>query len=304
MIEMIGGITMNLTYYSGQDLYSEGDVAENEILELVKRTENYDEELLKSTRWINIYQLLRQRENIIEPMDIKSTDTVLEIGAGMGAVTGAIARRCKKVDCIDLSKRRSLINAYRNKKYENIELYVGNFQDIRLEKQYDVITLIGVLEYAQHYINSIKPYDDFIKKIATCLKPGGKLYVAIENKLGLKYFAGCCEDHLGRIFCGLEGYSKEDNVKTFSKSQLEDLLLNNGFNSTYFYYPYPDYKLPEIIYSDDYLPSQSAIIPVKANYLMDRICCFDESKVYRSLANADELKVLSNSFLVEAIRGE
>ncbi len=301
-MDKIGNVYIDYKYYNGIDLYSEGEKEEERILKIVQDTDDYNIELMKAENWIAIYQLLKQRENIIAPMDINENDEVLEIGAGMGAVTGAIARRCKKVECIELSKRRSLINAYRNKEYKNIEIIVGNFQDIEIKKKYDVITLIGVLEYAQHYINSEKPYEDFIKKISECLKPNGKLYVAIENKLGLKYFAGCCEDHLGRLFAGIEGYEKEDKVKTFSKSQLEELLLNNGFDSTYFYYPYPDYKLPEIIFSDDYLPNESSHMPIKANYLMDRICCFDEEKVYRSLANAEELKVLSNSFLVEAIK--
>lgn len=301
-MEKIGNININYKYYNGKDLYSEGDEAEEKILELVKTTDDYSTELMKAENWIAIYQLLKQRENIIVPMDINEDDEVLEIGSGMGATTGAIARRCKKVECIELSRRRSLINAYRNKEYDNIEIMVGNFQDIQIKKKYNVITLIGVLEYAQHYIHSDKPYEDFIKKISECLKPQGKLYVAIENKLGLKYFAGCCEDHLGKVFVGIEGYQKDDKVRTFSKSQLEELLLNNGFESTYFYYPYPDYKLPEIIFSDDYLPNKSIHMPTKSNYLMDRICCFDEGKVYRSLANTEELKVLSNSFLVEAVR--
>ena len=46
-------------------------------------------------------------------MEIQDTDEVLEVGAGMGAITGALAAKAKKVDCIELSKRRSLVNAHR-----------------------------------------------------------------------------------------------------------------------------------------------------------------------------------------------
>ncbi len=304
MKEKIGNVILNYDYYSGKDLYSEGDETENKVLEIVKRTDNYEEEIMNNNDWILIYQLLRQRENIVEPMEILPTDEVLEIGAGMGALTGAIAKQCKKIDCIDLSKRRSRVNAYRNKQYDNIEIFVGNFQDMKITKKYDVITLIGVLEYAQHYIDSDKPYDEFLKIISHCLKPNGKLYIAIENRLGLKYLAGCCEDHLGKPFVGIEGYKKQDNVKTFTKSQLETLILNNGFKSTYFYYPYPDYKLPEIIYSDDFLPTPGSDIPVDSNYALERIRCFDERKVYKSMCDSKELRTLSNSFLIEAIRGE
>jgi len=300
-IEKIGDITINLSYYCGYDLYNEGDEVEEIILETVKYGNNYIELLATDNRWPILYQLSTRRECIIDPMDIKATDNVLEIGAGMGAVTGAIARRCKKVDCIELSKRRSLANAYRNKDLGNIEIFVGNFQDIIIEKKYDVVTLIGVLEYAQNYISADNPYEAFLEKVASCLKSGGKLYIAIENKLGMKYFAGCSEDHLGIPFVGIEGYTAQDNVKTFSKSQLEALVLKSGFKSTYFYYPYPDYKLPTIIFSDDYMPNET-FTPVTFNYDLDRLVCFDERKAYNSLIRADELKALANSFLVEAVK--
>lgn len=44
------------------------------------------------------------------------------------------------------------------------------------------------------------PYRVFLDKINRHLKPNGKILMAIENKLGLKYFAGCKEDHVGRMF--------------------------------------------------------------------------------------------------------
>ena len=35
MVERIGGVTLNLDYYSGEDLYSDGDEMENKILDIV-----------------------------------------------------------------------------------------------------------------------------------------------------------------------------------------------------------------------------------------------------------------------------
>ncbi|HIX75996.1 MAG TPA: class I SAM-dependent methyltransferase [Candidatus Fusicatenibacter merdavium] len=303
MTEKIGGVILNYDYYSGQDLYSDGDAVEEKILSIVKKESGYEFVNDAYGEWAVMYHLSRQRENIVEPMDIRKTDEVLEIGAGMGAVTGALARKCRKVDCIELSKRRSLVNAYRHRTLSNIEILVGNFQDIRLEKKYDVVTLIGVLEYGYHYIDSERPYEDFIRKVSSCLKPGGRLYVAIENKLGLKYFAGYHEDHLGRPFVGLEGYRKSDKVKTFSHSQLKRLLLENGFASTYFYYPFPDYKLPTVIYSDDVIENVDIDFPEQSNYDLPVLQNFNMNKVFESLKGASERRMLANSFLVEAVKG-
>lgn len=301
-LESIGEVKLNLKYYKGSDEYSDGDEIEERILQIVKEESGYEYCHKDFASWPVLYHLSRQRENIVEPMEIDDTDDVLEIGAGMGAVTGALARRAKSVTCIELSKRRSMVNAYRHRDIKNIEIVVGNFQDIPIDRQYDVVTLIGVFEYASHYIRSKEPYSAFLQQIKKCLKPNGKLYIAIENKLGMKYFAGYNEDHLGKPFCGIEGYSKEDMVKTFTKSQIENLLLKNGFVSPVFYYPFPDYKLPTVIYDEEMLKHMKVDYAGQFNYDADAFIIFDQNKAFESLSGSEETSVLSNSFFIEAVK--
>lgn len=66
-----------------------------------------------------------------------------------------------------------------------------------MDECYDYITLIGVFEYSKGYIGTDDPYVEMIRRIKRHLKPGGQILIAIENRLGLKYFAGCTEDHTG-----------------------------------------------------------------------------------------------------------
>ncbi len=83
------------------------------------------------------------------------------------------------------------------------------------------------------------------------------MLVAIENQYGLKYWCGMPEDHVGIPFEGINQYRDvERGVRTFSKTALDTLIKESGFHNTYFYYPYPDYKLPTVIYSQDVLPSK------------------------------------------------
>ncbi len=51
-----------------------------------------------------------------------------------------------------------------------------------------------------------EPAKTMLQCMAKHLAPGGKIVIAIENRLGLKYWAGCAEDHVGKYFEGLEGY--------------------------------------------------------------------------------------------------
>ena len=90
---------------------------------------------------------------------------ILEIGAGCGAITGGLAKKVRSVTCVDLSRRRSLINGTRNRKCDNVRIMVGNFNDIVLEEKFDYITLIGVMEYAAYYTEGKEPFRGFLENI-------------------------------------------------------------------------------------------------------------------------------------------
>lgn len=301
MAEKIGNVELDYTFYPGEDLYSDGPV-EEVLLEIAKscREEELNSVIARRNSWPVLYHFSHIRQNIVDWIPFKKEDRVLEIGSGCGAITGALARCAGQVTCIDLSKMRSTINAYRNRDYDNVKILVGNFQDIEksLEETFDYITLIGVFEYSEGYIGTKEPYVEMLRRISRHLAPGGKLVIAIENRLGLKYWAGCTEDHVGKYFEGLEGYPETTGVKTFSRKELSDLINAAGDFTTTFYYPYPDYKFPLTIYSDEYLPKKGELSDNFCNFDRVRMQLFDEPKVYDSLLESGLFREFSNSFLV------
>lgn len=301
MQEQIGKVILDYEYYPGMDLYSDGAV-EDELLEIAQTCEESElnKVIAEKKSWPVLYHFSHVRENIIEWMPITKEHKVLEIGAGCGAITGVLAKKAKSVTCIDLSKKRSLVNANRHKDKDNIKICVGNFQDIEgnMTETFDYITLIGVFEYGEGYIDSETPYVDFLKKIAGHLTPNGKIVIAIENRLGLKYFAGCTEDHVGIYFEGIEGYPNTNGVKTFSKPELEKVIGDAGFDKGEFYYPYPDYKLPMSIYSDKYLPKVGELIHNMNNFDRERMVLFNEARAFDTMVQSGVFSLFSNSFLV------
>ncbi len=299
-IECIGNVKLHFEYYKGEDLYNEGDEAENTVLNTFKNNLNPLDVLLNNHEWAVLYHLSPLRKHIVSVMNIDKTQNILEIGAGTGAISGALAELSNSVDCIDLSKRRSYANAYRNSRHDNINIYVGNFEDIKLTKKYDVVVIIGVLEYAGTFINSDKPYNKFLEYVCDYLCDDGKIYLAIENRFGLKYFAGCSEDHVGKPFVGIEGY-RDNKVRTFSYNEIKD-MLSLYFKDIYFYFPFPDYKLPNIIFSEDFPVNESARLTMYQNYDNDRLIIFDEEKVCRNITSSKDWCMFSNSFLVEAYK--
>ncbi|NGZ76060.1 class I SAM-dependent methyltransferase [Saccharibacillus sp. VR-M41] len=298
----IGQVELNLDYYKGYDAYSDGDI-EDEILSYVENEADLADIIRKDDRWPILYHLSPIRRNLLEWIEFDHTQVGLEVGAGCGALTGVLCEGSLKVDAIELSLKRAKILAGRNKDKDNLNVLVGNFNDIPLADQaYDYITLIGVLEYAAHYTNTANPFQDFLNNLYSKLKPNGRLIVAIENKFGLKYWSGAREDHTGEFFDGLENYKPDSNARTFSKSELDTLLQQCGFDHCEFYYPYPDYKMPKQIFSDDYLPDAS-FGGETPNYDMDRVRLFNEKKVLNNVIQNEMFPFFSNSFLVICQKG-
>ena len=299
--EYIGKIKLDYTYYPGEDFYCDGTV-EDELLSIVSNHEKKEFQSIIEERsdWPVLYHLSPLRENIVDWMPIEPDAKVLEIGSGCGAITGCLSKKCGMLTCVDLSKKRSTINAYKNKECDNVTIHVGNFKDIEpsLDHDYDYIFLIGVFEYGQGYIGGDRPYEEFMGIMLKHLKQNGRLAIAIENKYGLKYFAGCREDHLGDYFSGIEDYPNGGGVRTFSRNGMISILQENQVSDYSFYYPYPDYKFPTSIYSDDYLPKVGELSTNFRNFDRDRMLLFDEKNAFDGLIKDGMFQEFSNSFMV------
>ncbi len=290
---------LNLKFYKGEDLYSDGDI-EDRLLALCESGRPMQEILMENDDWAILYHLSDIRENVLEWYDFDPEANLLEIGAGCGAITGLFCRKVKRVVCNDLSKRRSLINATRNAGYGNLEIYVGNFEDLTLTEKFDYVTLIGVYEYSGYYISTGEPYSTMLSRIRQFLKPGGQLILAIENKFGLKYWAGAAEDHTGGFFDGIQDYAGKPGIRTFSRPEITGLLEKAGFTDLTFYYPMPDYKLPTAVYSDEFLPQKGMLNDLRESYDRDRYVLFDQEAAYEALIRDGQFPYFANSFLIFA----
>lgn len=202
--------------------------------------------------WASRYHLTNMRKNILEPLFqiVKKEANVLELGGGIGALTYPLAKNFKSVDVIEGSISRAIANKTRNRNNKNVRMFVNDLNNLQPPKDsYDLITLIGVMEYLPYFNDSGDAKTvcvDFLKRVNKALDDQGILAIAIENKLGAKYFSGCPEDHNGDFFSGIIGYPNKSAV-TFSRHELIQLLESSGFSNIQFYHAFPDYKLPTTI---------------------------------------------------------
>lgn len=234
--------------------YSDGDEVEQRIATIIEHAADLGvlsfELRQHCTDWASLYHLTSARANILRPFESVLHGDVLEIGAGCGAVTRYLGECGASVLALEGSPRRAAIARSRTRDLPNITVVSDKFEQFESDRQFDVITLIGVLEYANLYTPGTSPALAMLERVRSMLKANGKLIVAIENQMGLKYFAGAPEDHLGKPMYGIEGRYQRGQPQTFGREVLLRLLKDAGLVASEVLSPFPDYKLPVSILTE------------------------------------------------------
>src|SRR5271157_35572 len=256
--------------------------------------------------WPSEYHLSRLRHCLLRPLNIERGDKVLEIGCGCGALTRYLGEIGAETVGLEGSPVRARIASMRCSDLPNVRVYLDNLLDLDIAGSFDWVLMVGVLEYAPVYAASTNPLNEYLERASKYLTLSGKLVIAIENKLGLKYWNGCCEDHLGKRYVGVEGLYRAGQPVTLGRRELSELLKGAGFEHPRFYYPYPDYKLPSVILTESGLTCKDfdvADLLARAHardYTGMQYRNFDDALVFDQLAKNGLLGELSNSFLTVA----
>ncbi|RYZ88253.1 MAG: class I SAM-dependent methyltransferase, partial [Proteobacteria bacterium] len=234
--------------------YNDGDEVEDSIARIIQTSKDvslYSLDLKQHcTDWPTLYHLSAIRSNILRPFESSLKGRVLEIGGGCGAITRYLGESGGEILTLEGSVRRAGIARSRTRDLSNVEVLAESFESFEWSEKFDVVTLIGVLEYANIFMDGSEPALELLKKVRSLLAPSGLLIIAIENQLGLKYLAGAPEDHVGIPMFGVEGRYKPGRVQTYGKEVLGRLLQRAGFKTQDFLNPLPDYKFPTSIVTE------------------------------------------------------
>ncbi len=294
--------------------YSDGDNIEEEIYKSVKDTHDlsvHSQELAsKINNWPSLYHLSYRRSNLLKGVEHTIGKKVLEIGAGCGALTRFLGEKGCEVWAIEGSERRARIARERCRDLSNVTVIADNIQNIQLYNEFDTIILVGVLEYSRLYFSTEHghdPVDSVLSYIRKFMKDGANLIIAIENQLGLKYFAGHPEDHFGKKFFGIEDGYDGNSIVTFGRNELFDKITSAGFKFQNWYYPFPDYKLPLAIMSEkiehiERFEKVRSLIDFLLNASSDDHVeqVFDVKKAWYPIVRNRLLNIFANSYLIIA----
>ena len=247
----------------------------DEIMRIIERSgdEPLGKLIAESGSWDVLYNLSDARADVLRSIQIGKEMKVLEIGAGCGAITSYLCSKAAFVHSTDPSPKACDINALKNRDYRNLKISAGDISKILEsdEQKYDVITLIGWADPDKSLLGLLKEK----------LLSNGRIVIALDNRLGLKYLAGC----------------PVDNSQRLTKIELSAMFEETGFTDYEFYYPYPDYRFASAVYSDESLPSGSDFV-YPGHYGEERFLFFDEFKVFDDIAEAGVFPFFSNSYLI------
>lgn len=299
----------NLTYGDERDERETPELLE--LYEAVCRypKEDYQTLLERKKSAVFLYHLADMRSHLLEWFPFSGTERILELGAKAGALTGLFAKRGAWVDALEPSEILAECNARRNGEFSNLRIFAGYLEcavrqwEALKTESYDVVVLAGSLTDASGLMGRTAAQEEVLKLALQYLKPGGQLILAIENRMGLKYWAGCLDEATNTYFGGIEGNRGKNAKGGRTKRELEELLAETGLKEYRFYYPYPDAQFPTMIYSDEYLPKEGELRTNLRNYDADRYLFFDERKVYDTLLRENRYPLYANAFLVTAVKG-
>jgi len=256
--------------------------------------------------WVTKYHLSRKRAQLLRGFSFDRKARVLEVGCGCGAITRFLGENFDDVVAIEGSLPRANLARLRTRDIPWVSILSAPFQKIQFRTQFDLIFCIGVFEYSKVFVAGADPHETVLRYFSDILAPGGAVIMAIENQFGLKYFASSPEDHNNIPFDGIEGYPRQDAHKTFGYNELKG-RLSRHFGDIHFYFPYPDYKMPSCVVSEEAFGQVNLgemigrLTPL--DYPKARTPSFDQRLALMELAKNDLLHQFANSFLVVAAKG-
>jgi O-antigen biosynthesis protein len=290
--------------------YSDGDATEDRLLTILRQAKDLsvlsDELRAAIVDWPTEYHLSPVRANLLRHLPIAPGETVLELGAGCGALTRWLGETGATIIAVEGSERRAAIARERCRDLANVSVVCDQIAGVDAPGA-DWVLLVGVLEYANAYHDGPGDgVDALLKHARHLVASGGALIVAIENQLGLKYFNGCSEDHLGVPYFGVSGLYRSDGPVTFGKGELDRRIESAGFASRECFLPFPDYKLPLVMLTQEALAEPALDVADLVSRASSRDYggstwrAFSEALAWAPLIRNGLLAEHANSFLIVA----
>ena len=177
---------------------------------------------------------------IVDAAQLDSSDNVIEIGPGRGALTDYIARQAKTLTLIEIDEKLASNLSIKYKNHPNINVVSADFLDFEIPGSLDKVKFIANLPYcaATKIIEKVIPYTNWNKAIFMVQKEVGKRIVSEKDRKTYGFFSVFCQYYVNCkiiLTCPPSAF--------FPKPQVDSVVLE----LTNKYPPVPDESLFKLV---------------------------------------------------------
>jgi SAM-dependent methyltransferase len=189
---------------------------------------------------------------------------VLDLGAGTGTNSHALALHYREVVAVEPVRERVkfMRQRFAQERIENVKIVCSSLWKLPVAREsFDLVAMNGVLEWvAEGRAGDPGELQDLaLRQAAAVLKPGGCLYLGIENRYCLGYFVGYPDPHSGVPFVTVlprflaNWYSRRKGRPEGYRNYLysswgyKRLLHRAGFGRVEVYLALPSYNQPRFL---------------------------------------------------------
>jgi len=258
------------------------------------------------------YLLSPSRSHVLHMLRLDGADRVLEFGCLCGNVTRYLSEHGIGVDAIESDRRLATLATKRCG--DQPHAYVVGVRPDALqlpERKYDVILMLGMLETPHYYIGDEHDPDAAVRFMlahaVSALAPEGVIVIASDNRVGLKYVLGFPEEHSRAPYAGIRRFAAPVKGRTYSKHEWLAMLRESNLDASSFCYAFPDFKLPSVMLSDEYISHSEyaythACGMASRDYTAQRNPSPNEAQIWEALHQSNHIGNYANSFLIVAGR--
>ncbi len=169
-------------------------------------------------------------------------------------------------------------------------------------RKYDYAVIFSAMERNGETDSAVR----LLERVRSLLKEDGSLFLGMDNRLGIRYFCGDRDIYTGRNFDSIENYvramsSDYDSLagRSYAKAEIVKMLEAAGFWYHRFYSVFPLLERPQILFAEDYIPTEALDVRIFPQYHHADTVFLEEERLYATLVENGLFHVMANGFLIE-----